>query len=469
MVIRPAVLGTAAVLSASLLVPATIATAAVAAPPSKPSASASSGAITDVTQQQKRLGALHYVRVAVAVSAPTVVYLADASGEVVAAEDATPEHPAVFQVRPNGDDTARYTVRDGASERTVDVDFRGLGLSAPVEQLDDRQIDRLQREVVAGQLDHEIRYDAVPGAEVTVSANGHSSTGVADADGVAVVDLHFVRGDNDLTAQQTLNGKSSDAETSHYLFDTPGSGEAGGRETGASNASGRETGASNADGRDTGSSNAAGRETGSTDADGRPTGSSNADGRETGGGDGGTTVPSDDAFAVDVDPREPIPAVDGTVTITGTATRGEVTVSSGRGEPLTTAPVQDGRWSATVPAGSQRVIALRFELRQTAGGPVTNTIEQPVFVASAPTTPFQVEYQAAYHREDGRVHLTGTAPAGEVTVLRSRERLGTTTAADGTWELDVPLAVGRHGLRFVFQPDGAGSTQEETALVSVVD
>ena len=410
MVIRPAVLGTAAVLSASLLAPATIASAAVASPPSRHSASSSAGAIADVTQQQVRLGTLHYVRVAVAVSAPTVVHLADPSGEVVEAEDATPEHPAVFQVKPNGDDTARYTVRDGASERTVDVDFRGLGLSAPVALLNDREIDRLRHAAAAGHLDQQIRYRVVPGAELTVIANGHTSTSVADASGIAVADVHFVIGENALTELQTLNGKSSDVEVSHYLLDVDGS-----------------------------------------------------------GGDDGATVPSDPAFGIDVDRTTPVEAVDGKVTITGTATRGEVTVSSGRGEALTTVPVQDGRWSATVPVDSQRVLALRFELRPSTDGPVSDRIEAPIVVLSAPETPFGLTARASYDRHDGRVHLAGTAPSGEVTVFRSRERLGTTTTADGTWEIDVPLAVGHHGLRFVFQPEGSGSTQEKTALVNVVD
>jgi hypothetical protein len=219
MVNRPAVLGAATVLAASLLAPATIASAAVAAPPSRPSASSSVSAISGVTQQQKRLGSLHYVRLAVAASAQTVVYLVDPSGEVVAAEDASPQHPAVFPVKPTGDETARYTVRDRAGERTVDVDFRGLGLSAPVDQSDDRQLEWVRRDVVAGRLDHRVEYEAVPGAAVTVSANGHSSTVVADEYGIAEVDVHFVRGDNEVSAQQTLHGTSSDVDVAHYLFD----------------------------------------------------------------------------------------------------------------------------------------------------------------------------------------------------------------------------------------------------------
>jgi len=138
---------------------------------------------------------------------------------VVAAEDASPQHAAVFPVQPDGDETARYTVRDRAGERAIDGDFRGLGLSAPVDQSDDCQLERVRRDVVAGELDHRFAYEAVPGAEVTVTANGRSSTAVADADGIAVVDVHLVRGGDDLSAQQTLHSTSSDVDVAHYLFD----------------------------------------------------------------------------------------------------------------------------------------------------------------------------------------------------------------------------------------------------------
>jgi hypothetical protein len=330
---------------------------------------------------------------------------------VVQAGSATPQQDAVFRLEPTGADTAGYTVVTDGEERAVDVDFRGLGLTAPVDQTDERGLERLRRAIVAGDTDHGIRYLAVPGAEVEVSANGRTETAVAGSDGIATVLVHFVRGENELSAHQTLGTASSDPEVEHYLFD----------------------------------------------------------GATPGGGDGGSTVPSDDAFSVDVDRAHPLQAVDGKVTVGGTATRGEVTVSDERGEPLGTAVVQDGRWSIDVPTEAPAGLHLRFDLRPERGGPVSDSTEVLVIVKPTPTTPFAFDRKAEYQRHDGMVHLEGTAPDGRVRVFAAREEIGATTASDGHWSVDVPLPTGISAVRFLFTPEGAGRSDEQGTIVHVVD
>ncbi|WIB36156.1 hypothetical protein [Curtobacterium sp. MCJR17_043] len=67
------------------------------------------------------------------------------------------------------------------------------------------------------------------------------------------------------------------------------------------------------------------------------------------------------------------------------------------------------------------------------------------------------------------MHFEGTAPEGRLVVFRLREKIGETRASGGRWSIDVPLAAGHHGVRFLFVPDGSGATEEKTALVHVVD
>ncbi|PYY39662.1 hypothetical protein [Curtobacterium sp. MCPF17_046] len=451
--IRPVLVGSAAVLGTCLLAPAVLAAPANAAPLAPTvrtaAAAAASSVVTDVVQEQHASGAKRWVRLAVSVSVPSAVLLRDASGDVVQAESATPQHDAVFRLEPTGADTARYTIVANGTERAVDVDFHGLGLSAPVDQTDERGLERLRRAIVAGDTEHGIRYRAVPGAEVEVSANGRTETAVAGADGIATVHVHFVRGENEVSVRQTLGNVSSDVDVDHYRFDGD---EAGGGDGGGHPGPGE----------------------GSGDGGGHPgPGEGSGDGHpgpgEGDGGDDGSTIPSDDAFSVDVDRAHPLQPVDGKVTVSGTATRGAVTVTDTEGVPLGTAPVQDGRWRVDVPATESGVLVLRFDLRPERGGPVSDSVRQAFVVAAQPSTPFTFEQAAEYQRHDGLVHFEGTAPEGRLVAFRLREKIGETRASGGRWSVDVPLAAGHHGVRFLFVPDGSGSTEEKTALVHVVD
>ncbi|PZE86926.1 hypothetical protein [Curtobacterium sp. MCBD17_032] len=460
--VHPVLLGSAAVIGTCLLAPSFLAAPANAAPLAptvRTVAAAASSVVTGVTQEQHASGAKRWVRLAVSVSARTAVQLRDASGEVVQAESATPRNDAVFRLEPTGADTARYTIVTNGVERTVDVDFHGLGLSAPVDQTDERGLERLRRAIVAGDTDHGIRYHAVPGAEVAASANGRTETAVAGADGIATVLVHFVRGENEVSVRQTLGAASSDVDVDHYLFD--GDGDGGG--TGGGHPG---PGDGDGDGGGTGGGH-----------DGHPDpGEGSGDGHDghPGPGEGpgdedGSTVPSDDAFTVDVDRTRPLQPVDGKVTVGGTATRGEVTVSDVRGGPLGTTTVHDGRWSIEVPVTAPGGLRLRFDLRPERGGPISDSVEAIVLVDSAPSTPFTFERAAQYQRHDGLVHFEGTAPEGRVVAFRLREKIGETRASEGRWSVDVPLAAGRHGVRFQFVPDGAGAPEEQTALIEVVD
>jgi hypothetical protein len=426
--IRPVLFGSAAVIGTSLLAPSFLAAPANAAPLVPITASAAAAAapvLTDVTQEQRAVGPKRWVRLAVSVSTRTTVELRDVSGEVVQAESGTPQQDAAFRLAPTGADTARYTVVANGEERAVDVDFRGLGLTAPVDQTDERGLEHLRRAITAGDTDHRIRYRAVPGAEVEVSANGRTETAIADTGGIATVLVHFVRGANAVSVRQTLGAASSDVDVTHYRFDGE---EAGGGSGGGHPGPG-----------------------------------------EGSGGEDGSTVPPDDAFAVDVDRTRPLQPVDGKVTIGGTATRGEVTVSDDRGRPLGTATVRDGHWSVDVPTTAPAALRLRFDLRPERGGPVSNSVQQLVVVTPVPSAPFTFERRHAYQRHDGLVHFEGTAPEGRVVAFRLREEIGETRTAGGRWSVDVPLAAGHHGVRFLFVPDGSGSTEETTALVHVVD
>ncbi len=166
--LRPLTVGSAVVLASCIAVGAA-SSGAFAAPEQHARSAASSAttarsAITDVQQTPQRVGDQQWVEVRVTVDAPTVVRLLDPSGEPVAAKSGDPRKQVVFQVKPTGQDTARYAVDTGQSSavRVVDLDFRGLPLSAPLDLSSERRLEEIARAVAHGQFVHEMRYDALP-------------------------------------------------------------------------------------------------------------------------------------------------------------------------------------------------------------------------------------------------------------------------------------------------------------------
>ncbi|MBY0175145.1 hypothetical protein [Curtobacterium herbarum] len=181
------------------------------------------------------------------------------------------------------------------------------------------------------------------------------------------------------------------------------------------------------------------------------------------------TVPADSAFAVDTPNRSDVELHDGTATFTGTATAGQVTVA-GLGA-TTTVPVEDGKWTADLPARVGYTFDVTFQLRATEGGPVTNTVKRQVTTV-AETAPvagkwgLDVTEGQVFEAHDGKVTLTGTAPDGTVTVRNgNREDVVQTEAHDGKWSVDYPVSeYGHQSLTFLLTVDGQQVRRESRTI-----
>ncbi len=171
------------------------------------------------------------------------------------------------------------------------------------------------------------------------------------------------------------------------------------------------------------------------------------------------TVPADSAFAVDTPNRSDVELHDGSVRFTGTATTGEVTVAGLGG--TTTVPVEDGKWTADLPARLGVTFDATFQLRASHGGLVTNTVKRQVTTV-AEVTPvagkwgFDFAQGQEVTAKDGKVTLTGTAPDGTVDVTsHNGTPIASTEARDGRWSVEVPVAAtGPTTLRFLLTVDG---------------
>ncbi|MFJ5144359.1 hypothetical protein [Curtobacterium sp. NPDC088465] len=422
--LRPLTVGSAVVLASCIAVGAA-SSGAFAAPEQHARSAASSAttarsAITDVQQTPQRVGDQQWVEVRVTVDAPTVVRLLDPSGEPVAAKSGDPRKQVVFQVKPTGQDTARYAVDTGQSSavRVVDLDFRGLPLSAPLDLSSERRLEEIARAVAHGQFVHEMRYDALPGAEVTVVANGRSEVVTASGDGVATVPVEFRAGDNQVRAKQVLGEKESLESDDHYTF---GGGSSGGGE--------------------------------------QP-------GDGNGGGSGGGEQPGDGNGGEQVDPRSlrldqqqgaELTPKDGKITLSGRASAGWITVYGSGEQVLATTQVEDSRWSVDIPAVAGAQIAFIALSATEHGAPVANerlsylvreTGEQPGNgngggQVDPGSLRLDQQQQADLTPKDGKVTLSGRASAGWITVYGSGEQvLATTRVEDGRWSVDIPAVAG---------------------------
>jgi hypothetical protein len=409
--LRPLAVGSAVVLASCLAVGATSASA-FAAPRQHARAAASSAStaragITDVQQAPMRVGDLQWVDVRVTVDAPTVVRLIDPSGEIDDAKSGDSRKPIVFQVKPNGQDSAHYAVDTGQSstERAVDVDFSGLPLSAPLDLSSEGRLTEISRAVQHGQLIHEMRYEAVPGAEVTVVANGHSTAARASDDGVATVSVEFRGGENQVRASQVLGEKRSLESDDHYTFGGSDGGTGGGSDGGSGG----------------------------------------------GSGSGGQVDPA--SLRLDQQQGAELTPKDGKVTLSGRASGGWITVRDADRKTLGTTEVHDGHWSVDVPATTPGWQITSIALSSTEqGAPVTQATFRYIVRddsqqlgdgngGQVDPASLRLDQQqgAELTPKDGKVTLSGRASGGWITVRDLDNGSQTTTEVrGGHWSVDVP-------------------------------
>ncbi|MFJ3029949.1 hypothetical protein ACIPEQ_13995 [Curtobacterium sp. NPDC087080] len=421
--LRPLTVGSAVVLASCIVVGAA-SSGAFAAPEHHArqvasSAKKTSTAITDVQQAPQRVGALQWVEVRVTVDAPTVVRLLDPSGEAVDAKSGDPQKPIVFQVKPNGQDTARYAVDTGQSStvRVVDLDFRELPLSAPLDLSSERRLEEIARAVAHGQFVHEMRYEALPGAEVTVVSNGRSEVVTASGDGVATVPVEFRAGDNQVRAKQVLGAKESLESDDHYTF--------GATDSGSGEGSGG----------------------------GKP-GDGNGGGDKPGDGNGGGEQADPASLRLDQQQGAELTPKDGKVTLSGRASSGWVTIRGGNEQILATAQVQNGRWSVDIPAATGPQYALIALSNTEQGAPLARTVLRYVVrddsdepgdgngggeQVDPASLRLDQQQGAELTPKDGKVTLSGRASSGWITVRDLEHGSDTTTEVhDGHWSVDVP-------------------------------
>ena len=430
---RPLLVGSVVVLSTCVAGSAIGVTSATAAEPARSVATAGSSVIEAVTQEQFESQGFRSVHLIVSVTTDTHLVLVDPAGDVVGDRAADRRSPASFWITPDGSDTAGYTLRDTrGGTRSVEVDFRGMPLSVPVDQSSGSQLEAVSRAVENGQYDHDFRYSVLPGATVTVGANGVEHTVEADSRGIATVPVHLQQGENVLSAKQTLGAKSSDVGKTNYLFGID-DGQSGG---GTPNPGG-------------GSPNPGG-------------GSPNP-----GGGDHGGEQSGDRAFSVDRG-NEQVRSMTGVITLTGSATTGQVSVRKGD-RTLASAPVVDGRWTVEVPVGFGFSL-LQVDLVKAPGGRVIETQSLSTRV-SFHDDAFAVDVPAGQLTAvGGTVTISGTATDGVVAVRGANGSVARTTVRDGGWSLDLPVHSGRQTVRFEHWTDGSeGFPQEIEKLLDVVE
>jgi len=443
--LRPLAIGSAVVLTSCLAVGASASAFAASGPHAASAASSratTAATITDVQQAPLRLSSDQYVKVTVAVSGDTVVRLLDPTGEVVQVEDGSPGSPVGFLVKPTGADTARYTVDtgQGSTARAVGLDFRGLPLSAPANLTSEKEVDRISAAVARGQLTHEIEYEALPGAEVTVVVNGRSTVAHASEHGVATVVVEFRNGGNEVRAKQVLGAKQSIEAVESYVF---GNGE----QPGGGN--------------------------------GEQPGGGNEGGEQPGDSDQGGEHVDRGSLRIDQEQGAELTPEDGTVTISGRASGGWVTATDRDRHVLATTKVEDGHWSVDVPAAAGRQVTV-IGLSATEHGAavaedvlkylVTDSGEQPGAGnegggeggeqpgdggAVAPVTELAVDQSGSVRLDaHGFATFTGTAPGDSVRVLVNGKQAEEFPVTDGHFTADLYQRPGEYRLTFMAKSHG---------------
>ncbi|MDM7893003.1 hypothetical protein [Curtobacterium caseinilyticum] len=420
MKLHPVAVGTAVVLASCLTTGAatTSAFAADAPPAASASTERSTPVITDVTQTPRSDSGAQYVIVKAFVSASADVRLLDDAGEVLDVESATAAKPAWFWIKPTGEDTAHFTLDvAGQGNRAVDIDFSAMPLSAPADRTTDREAEQRERQIRHGVLDHDVRYEALPGATVTVEANGQTHDAVADQNGIATVRVHFVQGRNEVSARQQLGAKRSEPAVDVWDHGEPGAGGGGGGEQG-----------------------------------------------------GGEQV-DPASFAVDVANGATLPDENGIVTLSGKASAGFVTVDGSAGR-LGTAEVHDGRWTldARIPDGDHTLV---FELAEQPGGravahEVRSVTVGDVVDPGTPDVPLAIDQSGTVQLDaDGFATFTGTAPGRSVLVLVNGKRAGEFAVSDGHFTAELYQRPGTYKVTFLAKSKSTGSAWDVVQAVDV--
>lgn len=132
----------------------------------------------------------------------------------------SPSRPGHFVVKGVGldEEDLGISTAGGAPVFPVHVDFGQAAVPQAIDKTSERQIERIAAQVEAGRFDHVLEYEALPGATVSVTTNGVTTTAVADRFGTAEVPVRFRPGVNPQSAVQTINGKTSFPVTFNWEF-----------------------------------------------------------------------------------------------------------------------------------------------------------------------------------------------------------------------------------------------------------
>ena len=183
--------------------------------------------------------------------------------------------------------------------------------------------------------------------------------------------------------------------------------------------------------------------------------------------------PVDAAWGIDVADGGTVTVDDGTTTLTGTATKGEVTIVNKHYNRTQTVPVVDGRWSAKeyVPYQGTDKMKFDFVLREAPGAFKSAEETRTVTVPASPTVPFALS-QEPPRIVDGLAQFSGTSEAGEI-VITERKKPGEVarfTVGKGEWKQGVPLSVGSHAITIKYISDRPNvSSLSRNIIITVVE
>lgn len=132
----------------------------------------------------------------------------------------SPSRPGHFVVKGVGldEEDLGISTAGGAPVFPVHVDFGQAAVPQAIDKTSERQIERIAAQVEAGRFDHVLEFEALPGATVSVTTNGVTTTAVADRYGTAEVPVRFRAGSNPQSSFQTFNGKTSSPDTITWEF-----------------------------------------------------------------------------------------------------------------------------------------------------------------------------------------------------------------------------------------------------------
>lgn len=132
----------------------------------------------------------------------------------------SPSRPGHFVVKGVGldEEDLGISTAGGAPVYPVHVDFGQAAVPQAIDKTSERQLERIALLVEAGRFDHVLPFQALPGATVSVTTNGVTTTAVADRYGKAEVPVRYHAGSNPQSSFQTFNGKTSFPDTITWEF-----------------------------------------------------------------------------------------------------------------------------------------------------------------------------------------------------------------------------------------------------------